>query len=104
MSRLYPCRFSSGSKDSKPFKYPLFTGTLGDYNGAYNGYIWYLIKIAVPKATILESNDLCIPSNHVGDCQNCGPFLGPYYNTGPYTGPNLGDPKRDHHFDNPPKP
>ena len=26
------------------------------------------------------------------------PFLGPYYNTGP----NLGDPKRDHNFDNPP--
>ena len=33
-----------------------------------------------------------------GDCQNYGPFLGPYYNTGP----NLGDPKRDHNFDNPP--
>ena len=30
--------------------------------------------------------------------QNYGPFLGPYYNTGP----NLGDPKRDHNFDNPP--
>ena len=27
------------------------------------------------------------------------PFLGPYYNTGP----NLGDPKRDHNFDNPPR-
>ena len=34
----------------------------------------------------------------MGDCQNYGPFLGPYYNTGP----NLGDPKRDHSFDNPP--
>ena len=34
-----------------------------------------------------------------GDCQNYGPFLGPYYNTGP----SLGDPKRDHNFDNPPK-
>ena len=34
----------------------------------------------------------------VGDCQHYGPFLGPYYNTGP----NLGDPKRDHNFDNPP--
>ena len=34
----------------------------------------------------------------MGDCQNDGPFLGPYYNTGP----NLGDPKRDHNFDNPP--
>ena len=22
----------------------------------------------------------------VGDCQNYGPFLGPYYNTGPNTG------------------
>ena len=38
----------------------------------------------------------------MGDCQNCGPFLGPYYNTGPNTGPNLGDPKRDHNFDNSP--
>ena len=28
----------------------------------------------------------------MGDCQNYGPFLGPYYNAGP----NLGDPKRDH--------
>ena len=37
----------------------------------------------------------------MGDCQNYGPFLGPYYNTGPSTGPNLGDPKRDHNFDNP---
>ena len=27
----------------------------------------------------------------LGDCQNYGPFLGPYYNTG--------DPKRDHNFD-----
>ena len=27
------------------------------------------------------------------------PFLGSYYNTGSYTGPNLGDPKRDHDFD-----
>ena len=35
---------------------------------------------------------------HMGDCQNYGPFLGPYYNTGP----NLGDLKRDHNFDNPP--
>ena len=32
---------------------------------------------------------------YLGDCQNYGPFLGPYYNTGP----NLGDPKRDHNFD-----
>ena len=35
---------------------------------------------------------------YMGGCQNYGPFLGPYYNTGP----NLGDPKRDHNFDNPP--
>ena len=34
----------------------------------------------------------------MGDC----PFLGPYYNTGPNRGPNLGDPKRDYNFDNPP--
>ena len=34
----------------------------------------------------------------MGDCQDYGPFLGPYYNTGP----NLGDPKGDHNFDNPP--
>ena len=38
----------------------------------------------------------------MGECQNYGPFLGPYYNTGPHMGPNLGDPKRDHIFDNPP--
>ena len=38
----------------------------------------------------------------VGDCQNDDPVLGPYYNTGPNTGPNLVDPKRDHNFDNPP--
>ena len=38
---------------------------------------------------------------YVGDCQNHGPFLGPYYNRGPSTGPNLGDPRRDHYFDNP---
>ena len=36
----------------------------------------------------------------MGDCQNNGPFWDPYYNTGP----NLGDPKRDHNFDNPPYP
>ena len=38
----------------------------------------------------------------MGNCQNYGPFWGPYYNTGPNTGLNLGDPKRDHDFDNPP--
>ena len=36
----------------------------------------------------------------MGDCENYGPCLGPHYNT--TTGPNLGDPKRDHNFDNPP--
>ena len=35
---------------------------------------------------------------YMGDCQNYGPFLGPYYNTGP----NLGDSKKDHNFDDPP--
>ena len=40
----------------------------------------------------------------MGDCQNYGPFLGPYSNTGSNTGPSLGDPKRDHNFDNPPHP
>ena len=34
----------------------------------------------------------------MGGCQNYGLFLGAYYNTGP----NLGDPKRDHNFDSPP--
>ena len=34
----------------------------------------------------------------MGDCQNYGPFLVPYFITGPY----VGDPKRDHNFDNPP--
>ena len=34
----------------------------------------------------------------MGNCQNHGPFLGPYHSTGP----NLGDPKGDHNFDNPP--
>ena len=29
----------------------------------------------------------------MGNCQNYGPFLGPYYNTGPNTGPNLLDQK-----------
>ena len=38
----------------------------------------------------------------MGGCQNYGPFSGPYYNTGPDTGPNLRDPKREHNFDNPP--
>ena len=38
----------------------------------------------------------------MGDYQNYGPFLGPYYSTGPNTGPNLGDPKKDHNFDSPP--
>ena len=38
----------------------------------------------------------------MGDCQNYGPFLNPYYITGPNTGPNLRDPKRNHSYDNTP--
>ena len=53
----------------------------------------------MPGALPLASKS---PKDHMGDCQNYGPFLGPYYNTGPNTGPNLGDPKGDHNFDNPP--
>ena len=48
------------------------------------------------------TRDLTITHLHMGDCQNYGPVLGPYSNTGPNTGPNLRDPKRDHNFDNPP--
>ena len=33
------------------------------------------------------------PTQYMGGCQNYGPFLGPYYNTGPNTGPNLLDQK-----------
>ena len=36
--------------------------------------------------------------SYLGDCQNYGPLLGPYHNTGP----NLGDPNGEHNFDNPP--
>ena len=43
-----------------------------------------------------------LDSGYMGDCQNSGPLLGPYYHTGPNTRPNLGDQKRDHDFDNPP--
>ena len=39
-----------------------------------------------------------VPKGPCGGLSKYGPFLGPYYNTGP----NLGDPKRDHNFDNPP--
>ena len=52
---------------------------------------------------LLGDHPQAIRRVHVGDCQNYGPFLGPYNNTGPNTGPNLGDPKRDHNFDNPPR-
>ena len=38
----------------------------------------------------------------MGGCQNYGHFLGPCYNPGSNTGLNLGDPKRDHNFDNHP--
>ena len=53
--------------------------------------LWAITK----GSSIVEGSFL-----HMGDCQNYGPFLGPYYKAG--TGPNLGDPKRDHNFDNPP--
>ena len=48
------------------------------------------------------ANDGPLQNEYLGACQNYGPFLGPYYNTGPNTEPNLGDPKRDHNSDNPP--
>ena len=53
-----------------------------------------------PSTSKISEPERCnsSPSRYMGDCQNYGPFLGPYYNTGP----NLGDPKRDHNFDNPP--
>ena len=38
----------------------------------------------------------CLRAPVLGGCQNCGPFLGPWYNT------TLGDPKGDHSFDNHP--
>ena len=45
-----------------------------------------------------HGNSSPTPVLYMGDCQNYGPLLGPLYNTGP----NIGDPKRDHNFDNPP--
>ena len=57
---------------------------------------WF-VKFNVDDAGLsMEWSNGCL--QHMGDCQNYGPFLGPYYNTGP----DLGDPKRDHNFDNPP--
>ena len=74
------------------------------------GYIWsrwVVVKIMVPIKVLLglcwgymgdnEKMETTI-MGYMGDCQNYGPFLGPYFNTGP----NVGDPKRDHNFDNPP--
>ena len=54
------------------------------------------------RLTTMQATCAHVEQLYLGDCQNCGPFLGPYYNTGPNTGPNLGDPKRDHNFDNSP--
>ena len=59
------------------------------------------VELGQKSAPLLPSK-LKMIKQHAGDCQNHGPFLGPYFNTGPNTGPNLGDPKRDHNFDNPP--
>ena len=54
-------------------------------------------KVEATQKLVLGCN---CRTSHMGGCQNYGPFLGPYYNTGP----NLGDPKRDHNFDNLPYP
>ena len=54
--------------------------------------------LALDRFRIVSLNS----KNQMGDCQNYGPSLGPHYKTGPNTGPNLGEPKRDHNFDNPP--
>ena len=64
------------------------------------------IILTNPKAEEAESMPatLVLSQQHLGDCQNCGPFLGPYYNTRPNTGPNLGDPRGDHDVDNHPYP
>ena len=43
-----------------------------------------------------SSSGVFLNGMYMGNCQNYGTFLGPYNNTGP----NLGDPKRDHNFDN----
>ena len=37
-----------------------------------------------------RSMELCL-GIYIGDCQNYGPFLGPYYNTGPN---KIGGPKK----------
>ena len=55
-----------------------------------------------PKQVWTYIEDPHFGNYHVGDFKNYGPFLAPYYNTGPNTGPNLGDPRRDHNFDNHP--
>ena len=58
--------------------------------------------LATSELRVKDFRLLCAVDKHLGNCQNYGPFLGPYYSTGPNTGPNLRNPKRDHNFDNPP--
>ena len=54
--------------------------------------------ISVPSPRLPKPHTCPKSLFNLGDCQNYGPFWGPYYNTGP----NLGDPKRDHNFDDNP--
>ena len=62
--------------------------------GTYLASIWQTLTSMCPSKAVEGLNPK--PYNQMGDCKNYGPFVGPYYNTGP----NLGDPKRDHNFDN----
>ena len=62
-----------------------------------SGYHSRVYKHTIPVAS--AALHPCMPvssrksdKGQMGDCQNYGPFMGP----------NLGDPKRDHNFDNPP--
>ena len=61
-----------------------------------------LLKTMVANTLDRAKAKVSLALGYVGNCQNYGPFLGPYYNTGPNTGPDLGDPKREHIFDNSP--
>ena len=67
----------------------------------FQGDSYYPFQNAPPNSRISRATPAA-DKEHMGNCQNYGPFLDPYYNTGPNTGPNLGDPKRDHNFDNSP--
>ena len=64
--------------------------------GLCRGVFWEFLRGIMGVQTLAHLG--CSSYGYMGDGQNYGPFLGPYYNTGP----NLGDPKRDHNFDNPP--